>query len=333
MRASRLLSILLMLQARGRMTAQALADEFEVSIRTVYRDIDQLSAAGVPVWAERGAAGGYRLLDGWRTRLTGLTPLEAEALLLSGLPGPAAQLGLGEAMADARLKLLAALPHGEAASESAPESAPGRIAERLHLDPAPWYRGDGEAPGSAEILRGLAEAVWNVRRVRVAYESWKGLVERDLAPLGLTLKAGVWYLVAEAGGGRRPRTYRVSAIRSAAPTGEAFARPRGFDLARYWTAWAKDFEARLFKDEATLRISALGLRRLAAVAPTVAAAAERTAGAPEPDGRRRVTIPIESVGHAALQVLGLGGEAEAVAPPELRARVGEFAARLSGLHA
>src|SRR5687768_4265913 len=127
MRASRLLSILLLLQTRGRMSAQALADEFEVSVRTIYRDIDDLSAAGVPVYAERGRAGGFQLLDGYRTRLTGMTQQEVEALMLSGLPGPAAELGLGQAMAAAQLKLIAALPN-ERREEA------GRIAARFHLD-------------------------------------------------------------------------------------------------------------------------------------------------------------------------------------------------------
>src|SRR4051812_48857737 len=133
MRASRLVSILMLLQTRGRVSARTLADHLEVSIRTIYRDIDELSAAGVPVVVERGATGGFELLDGWRTTLTGLTPHEAQSLFVSGLPGPAVELGLGDTMASAQLKLLAALPDAWQAETQ-------RVSARFHVDLVGWYR-------------------------------------------------------------------------------------------------------------------------------------------------------------------------------------------------
>jgi predicted DNA-binding transcriptional regulator YafY len=319
MRASRLLSILLLLQARGRMTAHALAEEFEVSIRTIYRDIDNLSAAGVPVYADRGRSGGFQLLDGYRTRLTGLTPAEAEAIFLSGLPGPAADLGLGDAVAAARLKLLAALP------DQRREDA-GRVAARFHLDPVAWYRN----AETAVILPALAEAVWNTLRIRIRYESWSDIVDRELDPLGLVLKAGTWYLVALAGG--RARTYRVSGIQNFELAGTDFARPRNFDLAAYWTAWARDFEGRLYQGAATLRLSPKGLKRLSLLPPAVAEMAARTAALPDQAGWTQVDIPIESIDHAATEILALGVEAEVLAPPELRGRMGAIAAQLSAIY-
>src|SRR6187399_2846626 len=158
MRASRLLSILLMLQTRGQLTAGQLADELEVSIRTVYRDIEALSEAGVPVYTERGPHGGIQLVDGYRTRLTGLTADEAEALFLSGMPGPAAELGLGTVVAAARLKVLASLP-GELRARAS------RLVERFHLDATAWFSSSDPVPHLAT----LADAVWEARRLRIAY--------------------------------------------------------------------------------------------------------------------------------------------------------------------
>lgn len=321
MRASRLLSILLLLQTRGRMTAEALAAEFEVSVRTIYRDIDQLSAAGMPVYADRGRSGGFQLMDGYRTRLTGLTDAEAETLFLGGLSGPAAQMGFSGAVTTMQLKLLAALPpERQAAAE--------RLAGRFHLDPVGWYQTADEA----ERLPVIAQAVWNSRRIAVRYESWKGEVARELEPLGLILKAGLWYLAARPVEGRgEPRTYRVSNILELTVGEATFERPAGFDLAAWWAETSRRFEAGIFTGTATLRVSKAGLKRLAKLgAEQARIAAEAAAGAGE--GWVVVTAPIESVEHAAVDFLRLGGEAEILAPAALRDAMRAAAGRLAQLY-
>lgn len=318
MRSSRLLSILILLQTRGRMTAPALAAIFEVSVRTIYRDVDALSASGVPVYADRGPSGGFQLLDGYRTRLTGMTLDEAETLFLAGLPGAAAELGLAEALSAARLKLLAALPDDRRLGAE-------RVGGRFHLDPLNWFR-DG-AP--VDRLPDIARAVWSEQRMAVRYERWSGEVERLLEPLGLVLKAGVWYLVAQVDGA--PRTYRASNILSLSLLDETFERPADFDLAAYWTAWAKRYEASVYQGEARLRVTACGLARLGEINAAMAAAA-RAAAPPDETGRTTLTIPVESVDQAARDLLRLGGEAEALAPPELRHRVLELAQSIAAAH-
>jgi predicted DNA-binding transcriptional regulator YafY len=305
MRASRLLSILLLLQTRGRMSAQALAAELESSVRTVFRDVDQLSAAGVPVWAERGRNGGFQLQDGWRTKLTGLTAAEASAIFLAGLPGPAAELGLGDAMTSAQLKLLAALPADWQAGAN-------RVGSRFHLDPVDWFR----SAEPAEHLRSVAEAVWQERRLKVRYRSWKRVSDRLVDPMGLVLKAGTWYMVARADGD--VRTFRLSNIQALDVLDARFTRPKKFDLARYWSESTQRFETSVYRGEALLRVSSLGFRWLKTFSPTVAATAARTATPPDSDGWLRLTIPIESPEDAARELLKLGAEAEVLDPPELR---------------
>lgn len=308
MRASRLLTIQMLLQTRGRMSAAALAAALEVSVRTLYRDVDQLSAAGVPVVAERGRHGGFRLLEGWQTTLTGLTPAESQAVFLAGLAGPAAQLGLGEAVDSAQLKLLAALP--------APwRDDARRIAQRLHLDPLDWYRESEPAP----LLAAVASAVWNEQRLALRYSSWKAEVEREVDPLGLVLKAGTWYLVAAVDGA--PRTFRVDQVRSLRALDGRARRPRGFDLAQHWSASMRRFERELYAGEATLRASAAGLQLLrqqgAVFARAVAAVQPpRSAGA-----RVRLVVPVEAIGPTTALMLRLAPEVEVLQPAALRRAV------------
>lgn len=313
MRASRLLSILMLLQTRGQVNAAELARELEVSVRTIYRDVDALSAAGVPIYAERGAAGGYRLLEGYRTRLTGLTHEEAETLLLGGLGKPLADLGLGDAMANAQLKMLAAVP---------PEfgSRARQIRERLHLDAQIWFQQPEETP----FLQQLAEAVWEDRRIWMRYERSSKTVEREADPLGLVLKAGAWYLVASVDGSLR--TYRVGRVRALTVYPETFERPTGFDLASYWQEWSERFERWIYRDEAVVRFSPWALTYAGYIFnPEMARTVERQLeNEADAEGWVTLRLPIESVEQAPMDLLRLGAEVEVLEPAELRERMREI---------
>jgi predicted DNA-binding transcriptional regulator YafY len=319
MRSSRLLSMLILLQTRGRLPARALARRFGVSVRTVYRDVDQLSAAGVPVFAERGRNGGFSLMDGYRTTLTGLTPAEAEALMLAGVGKAAADLGIGAEAAAAQLKMLASLPARAGARAE-------RVRSRFHLDPLNWY----SRPEAPEVLPRLATAAWNDLRCGIEYESWKGGIRREVDPLGLVLKAGVWYLVAAVG--ERPRTYRVANITRLDVLGAKFNRPARFDLGRYWAESARDFESRLLAGSAKVRLSAEGLRILREVSPAAAEAAERQHTACPPAGWIQAEIPVEKLAYTTRQLLSLGPEVEVLAPKELRRSIAAAGRALARTH-
>jgi len=308
MLASRLLSILMLLQTRGRMSAAVLAREFEVSARTIHRDIDQLSAAGVPVYADRGRNGGFQLMDGYRTKLTGMTQPEAEALFLAGLPGPAAELGLAEVLSAARLKLLAALPANV-------QGQAQRVALRFHLDPAGWFHGAEPLPS----LQIVAQAVWSERYLRLRYRNNGEVYGRKLGPLGLVLKGGVWYLVAQSG--KAIRTYRVAQMLDAEITDEIFTRPKAFDLASHWQNSARAYETGTYRARADVRLSAKGLARLNLLGPVVRDEAERTAGTPDREGWVRCSLPVESGEFGVRELLRLGEDAEILGPSALRAQM------------
>lgn len=319
MRASRLLSIQMLLETHGRMSASALARALDVSVRTLHRDIDELGAAGVPVYAERGRAGGFQLLAGWKTTLTGFTPREAEAVFLAGLAGPASDLGLGREVVSAERKLLAALP--------APwRGSAHRIRSRLHLDPVEWYREAEPVPH----LPVVAQAVWEERQLAMSYESWNSTARRTVHPLGLVLKAGTWYFAAAREG--KVRTWRVASVREAALLDAPVQRPRNFDLAAYWRESVLRFEGELLTGEAVVTATARGLAELQRIS---AALARAVAGVETPvEGERvELRIPIESVTHAAGQLLRLCPEVEVRGPRELRAAIRQrlrTAARMYG---
>jgi predicted DNA-binding transcriptional regulator YafY len=302
MKSGRLLQVLLLLQSRGRMTADELASELEVSPRTIYRDVEALSAAGIPIYADRGPAGGYQLVDGYRTRLTGLTTDEAQSLFLAGLPGPAEALGLKEFAAAAQLKLLAALP-------TELRNRAEQIRQRFHLDTPTWFRGDEPT----EHLATIADAVWEQRRVRMTYRRWGDqTVEREVDPYGLVLKAGTWYFV---GSGR---TYRVSRVLSLQALPEEFTRPEDFDLARYWAEWSEQFEARMYGERVTVRMTRSGLDKSQYLLSGYQARVIRDA-APEPG--EEFGFPTESHRHVVADLLKFGADVEVLAPNEVRSEL------------
>jgi predicted DNA-binding transcriptional regulator YafY len=315
MRAGRLVSLLLLLQTRGRMTARELADELEVSVRTVYRDVESLGSSGVPIYADRGPAGGYRLLDGYQTRLTGLTSEEAGTLFLAGMPTAAAELGLGSVLAAAELKLRASLP-GELADRA------DRVRDRFHLDAPGWFRSDEPTPH----LSTVADAVWRGRLLEIRYRRWKAPreVSRTLHPLGVVLKAGRWYLVASAE--TRTTAYRVTNILEAEVLDRAADRPAGFDLAAYWREWTDRYERSVYRMTATVRMTAAALDLMVFVfPPEMSRVARESAGPPDEDGWLITTVPIESVKHGHIELLKLGSDAEVLEPAELRERFVETA--------
>jgi predicted DNA-binding transcriptional regulator YafY len=312
MRASRLVQLLLLLQARGRVTAAVLADELEVSERTIHRDVDALSAAGVPIYAERGPHGGIQLVDGYRTRLTGLTGDEAEALFLGGLPGPAAELGLGTVVAAARLKVLASLPTELRARAS-------RLVERFHLDAAGWFQAGETVPHLAP----MAEAVWEARRMRIRYRRGDAAVERTIEPLGLVLKGGIWYVVAVTDGDIR--TYRARRIIEATPTGETFERPADFDLAAHWTDSIAAYERSTPRVSITVRIDPRSLGVLADLVGERALRRAERLDEPDADGWYRLRLDVDWPDEVPGRLLAVGGALEILDPPEIRDRAIELA--------
>jgi predicted DNA-binding transcriptional regulator YafY len=305
MRATRLVSLLLLLQTRGLLTAAELAGRLEVSVRTVHRDVESLVDAGVPVEAVRGPAGGYRLAGGYRTRLTGLTADEAEALFAAGMPGPAAELGLGGELAAARLKLLAALPHEL-------QERATRASRLFHLDTRGWFRAEDTVPH----LPALASSVWQGCRARIRYREGGAVVQRTIDPLGLVLKGGAWYLVAHRSAGMR--VYRVSRVVSVRPLEQPLQRPSEFELAAFWEQWSRNFEDRLPRVQVTVRVGEDVRRWLP--------------GEPRIDEEGRAVVAFAHLGDAYRELMRFGAQVEVIDPPELRERIAQTSREVAAMY-
>lgn len=293
----------MILQARKHRTADQLAEELEVSSRTIHRDVDELSAAGVPIYAERGRQGGFRLLDGYQTRLTGLDADEASALMLSGIGTALDDLGLKEALSQTERKLMAALPEPTRAKAAL-------VAGRFHLDPLGWYRQRDETPFVTQI----AKAVWADQRISISYEGWKGRVQRDLDPIAIVLKAGVWYLVGRA---ETMRVYRIGNVKDLNIRGGTFNRTPDFNLSEFWADWTQNFETRIRSDRALIRVTSRGLRLLTnmGLVPIEIRPVKGLSGVSD------VELTVEDESSAVREILSLGAEAEVIEPAALRRAV------------
>jgi predicted DNA-binding transcriptional regulator YafY len=303
---------MMILQARGRTTAEELAQALEVSTRTIYRDVNALSSAGVPVYADGGPGGGYALLDSYRTTLTGLKEDEVRALFMLAMPGPLADLQISQPLKAAILKVTGALPGHIQETRRA-------IDNRLYLDAKGWFQQEE----SLLYLKTVEEAVWQERQLRMTYRRQDGSVrQRMVSPYGLVAKAGVWYLVAAAGSGIR--VYRISRVEAAELLDETFTRPAEFDLIQYWNNWAAEYAAMLPEYPVTLLVAPDFIPRLPqilgeAVKPFLE---EASVGH---DGRAVITYTFERLEEARAYILGMGSAVTVLEPEELRASVVAFA--------
>jgi predicted DNA-binding transcriptional regulator YafY len=320
MRADRLLSLLMLLQSRGRTTAQDLAGELEVSVRTIYRDLDALSAAGVPVYAERGPGGGCALLDDYRTSLTGLTADEVRALFMLSIPAPLAELGVGQELRAALLKLSAALPTAHRHEEA-------RARQRIYLDSAGWF----EAREPVPYLQSVQQALWADRKLQITVRlPFEAEAEWLVDPYGLVAKASVWYLVCFRAG--HIRVYRVSHLSDARVSEETFEYPAAFDLGRFWRAWCAEVEENRPRYPVRVRVAPGFVAWLPGLFGDPIREEIARAEPPDREGWIRLTLPFETLEEARGQILGFGRAVEVLEPRALRDSVLDYAAQIVALY-
>lgn len=319
MRADRLLSLLMLLQTRGRMSASQLARELEVCERTIYRDIVALSTAGVPVYAEAGPDGGYQLLDSYRTTLTGLSESEARALFMLNMPGPLAKLGLSQDLKAAMLKLTAALPEYRRQDEE-------RVRQRYYIDSSWWNQAEEPLPA----MQIIQQAVWEDRKLAITYVPLFDVqIERVVDPYGLAAKSGSWYLVFARAG--RVRARRVADLLDARLCPEKFERPADFDLGEFWKGWCAEEEQSYSGYPVIVRVTKKALP--AVIRRFGARVRDQLAHAPENEaGSRILTLYFLWIDEARDRLLPFGSGVEVLEPYALRASIADVAEQAAGLY-
>lgn len=306
MRGDRLVSILMLLQTHGKLTAQELAEQLEVSVRTIYRDMDALSAAGFPIVADRGLKGGWRLLDDYRSRLSGLKASELQSLFLSPSDELLADLGINQVWESARQKLIASLPadHREKVVT---------VWNRIHIDTSTW-KGEKEELQTFEVLK---QAIWQEKKMHMLYERADGqLVSRVVEPFGLVAKGSRWYFVAAHKG--EFRSYRASRIRKAEPTEEAFTRPASFDLAAYWKASTQSFIEQLPSYAVQIEVREMVMPRLRFTDTFVRIADVQKS---EREGWLLVQLIFDTAEEAKRYLLGLATDVRVIDRPTLQQEI------------
>jgi predicted DNA-binding transcriptional regulator YafY len=303
------------------MTARKLAEELEVSERTIYRDINALSAAGVPIYADPGMGGGYALLDSFRTNLTGLTEGEVRALFMLSIPAPLADLGVSQELKAALLKLSAALPDARRRDEE-------RVRQRFHLDSIWWNQGEDPVPH----LQTVHQAVWQDRKLHLTYRIHVLAIEIEqlVDPYGLVAKAGVWYLVYARSG--CVRTLRVSELLDARISEQPFERPGDFDLVAFWKAWCVKREESRSYYPVIVRVAPSFLSELLRYFGDHVRTRIAQAGPPDADGWIALELPFESLEAARERILGFGKGVEVLEPLALRMSVLDYAVQIVALY-
>jgi predicted DNA-binding transcriptional regulator YafY len=315
------LSLLMLLQSRGQMSARELARALEVSERTIYRDVEALSLAGVPIYAESGRDGGYALLDSYRTTLTGLTEGEVRALFMLSIPAPLIELGVSQHLRGALLKLSAALPESRRQDEE-------RVRQRFYLDSSWWHQGDEPVA----YLQTIHQAVWEDRKLQISYRLPFSLgIQQVVDPYGLVAKAGVWYLVYAHN--QSIRVHKIADLLEVCLLPEHFEHPDEFDLASYWQAWCSERE----KNHSLYPVTVAVAPDFLPILPwyfgnTIRA---RIAHSPPADEEGWVTLQLsfESLEAARDRLISFGRGMRVVEPLALRLSLADYAAQIVDLYA